>query len=160
MNPDYTDYADYTDRRNTQIVTIGQGREEDTVAWISAQITTIMLVSGILTCSGFYALVAPHAAVAGTYGAALDGPIADVIVRNWGALIGMVGLMLVYGAYRPAARPLVLVAAIGSKVIFISLVLAHGSRFLSQPVRLSIAVDLVMVAVFLVYLAGSSRARA
>jgi hypothetical protein len=133
--------------------------QEDAVPWIAARIMPIMLVSGILTCSGFFALVAPRAAVAGTYGIALEGPVADVVVRNWGALIGMVGLMLVYGAFRPGVRPLVLVAAIGSKVIFISLVLAHGSRFLSQPVRVSVAVDLVMVAVFLLYLAGSSRAQ-
>jgi energy-converting hydrogenase Eha subunit E len=111
-----------------------------------------MLVAGVLTCSGFYALVAPRAAVAGTYGDALDGAVADVIVRNWGALIGMVGVMLIYGAWRPAVRPLVLVAAGASKLVFITLVLMHGSRFLAQPVRVSIAVDFVMVALFAVHL--------
>jgi hypothetical protein len=126
--------------------------EEGAVAWIAARMKTIMLVCGVLTCSGFYALVAPHAAVAGTYGAALEGPIAEVIVRNWGALIGMVGLMLIYGAYRPAVRPLVLAAATGSKLVFISLVLAQGSRFLAQPVRVSVVVDLAMVGLFLAWL--------
>ena len=46
--------------------------------WIGARIKSIMLVSGVLTCSGFYALVLPRAAVAGTYGAALEGPIAPM----------------------------------------------------------------------------------
>ena len=127
------------------------------MAWVAARIKTIMLVSGVLTCSGFYALFAPQAAVAGTYGAALDGPIADVIVRNWGALIGTIGLMLIYGAYRPAVRPLVLTAGAGSKLVFISLVLSHGSRFLAQPVRVSLAVDLLMVGLFLVWLSGRGR---
>ena len=126
--------------------------------WIRARIKSIMLVSGVLTCSGFYALVAPQAAVAGTYGAALEGSIADVIVRNWGAIIGMVGLMLVYGAYRPAVRPLVLTAAACSKLVFISLVLAHGSRFLAEPVRVSLAVDLLMVGLFVAWLSSHRSA--
>jgi hypothetical protein len=125
------------------------------VGWVAARIKTIMVVSGVLTCSGFYAFIAPQAAVGGTYGAALDGPVADVVVRNWGALIGMVGLMLIYGAYRPAVRPLVLVAASGSKLVFISLVVAHGARFLRQPVRVSIVVDLVMVGCFIAWLVRS-----
>ena len=55
----------------------------------------IMLVSGVLTCTMFYAFVAPQAALTSTFGAALEGPVANVVVRNWSALITLVGAMLI-----------------------------------------------------------------
>ena len=57
----------------------------------------IMLVSGALTCTMIYAFIAPQAALTSTFGAALEGPVANVVVRNWGALITLVGAMLIYG---------------------------------------------------------------
>ena len=51
-------------------------------------------------------------------------------MRNWGALITLVGAMLIYGAFNPAMRPLVLTIAGLSKLIFIGLVLAYGRQYL------------------------------
>lgn len=33
-----------------------------------------------------------------TFGDELHGPVAEVVVRNWGVLIGLMGVMLTYGA--------------------------------------------------------------
>lgn len=77
------------------------------------------------------------------------------MVRNWGALIFLVGAMLIYGAFNAAVRPLVLVVSAASKVVFIALVLANGSRYLQTQAGVSIAVDSVMVVVFLVDLVTS-----
>jgi hypothetical protein len=79
-------------------------------------------------------------------------------VRNWGALIALIGAMLIYGAYRPPVRPLVLTVAGLSKLVFIGLVLAQGNRFLGQQVVVALVVDAVMVALFACYLVSARNA--
>lgn len=73
--------------------------------WIVAKMKWIMLVSGALTCTMVYAVVAPEVALRSTFGETLQGPLAEIVVRNWGALIVLVGAMLIYGAFHPASRP-------------------------------------------------------
>ena len=120
--------------------------------WIVGPIKWIMVVSGLLTMTMVYAAFAPEAALQSTFGESLSGPLARVVVRNWGALIALVGGMLIYGAFRPPVRPLVLVVAGASKVVFIALVLSEGGRYLSQQAGLAIAIDSVMVLLFAWYL--------
>ena len=95
-----------------------------------------------------YAAIAPDAAMAATFGESLNGPLAHLVVRNWGALIALVGLMLIYGAFNPPTRPLVLTVAAVSKAIFIALVLSQGGRYLGGQAGIAVAVDAVMVVVF------------
>ena len=57
-----------------------------------------MFVSGALTLTLLYAAIAPEAALRSTFGESMEGPVADVVVRNWGALIALMGAMLIYGA--------------------------------------------------------------
>jgi hypothetical protein len=121
--------------------------------WIDRNIHWIMTVSGVLTLTMVYAAVAPDAALRSTFGETLDGPVADVVVRNWGALIGLMGAMLIYAARKPAVRPMALAVAGASKAIFIALVLWHGRRFLSQQAGVAVVVDLLWVIVFAAYLA-------
>jgi hypothetical protein len=126
----------------------------------TANIKWIMLVSGVLTCTMVYAAIAPQAALRSTFGETLEGPLAEIVVRNWGALITLVGAMLVYGAFKPAVRPLALAVAGASKLVFIALVLSHGSRYLGQQAGIAIAVDLVWVVLFAIYLLGARAAPA
>jgi hypothetical protein len=121
---------------------------------IIAHMKWIMVVSGALTCTMFYAAIDPQAALLATFGATMESPLADIIVRNWGALIGLVGAMLIYGAFRPALRPLVLVVAGLSKLVFIGLVLFHGSQYLGKA-GLAIGIDAVAVALYCAYLIGT-----
>lgn len=122
---------------------------------ITANIRWIMLVSGLLTCTMIYAAIAPQAALRSTFGEALTGPVAEIVVRNWGLLITLVGAMLIHGALHAAVRPLVLVVAAASKLVFILLVLAQGSRYLGQQTGIAIALDAVWVALFVLYLAAT-----
>ena len=128
------------------------------MTWLAANIRWIMLVAGALTCTMIYAAIAPQAALRSTFGEALEGPVAEIVVRNWGVLITLIGAMLVYGAYHAPVRALVLTVAATSKIVFIALVLAHGGRFLGQA-GLAIAIDLVLVVLFVAYLAGLRRRR-
>ena len=120
--------------------------------WIVGNMKWIMLVSGALTCTMLYATVAPQAALQGTFGASLQGPVAEIVVRNWGMLIGLMGAMLIYGAFNVAARPLVLTVAGLSKATFIVLVLLLGRPFLGQQAGIAVAIDGVQVLLFLGYL--------
>ena len=80
-------------------------------------------------------------------------------MRNWGALIALIGLMVIYGAFRPAVRSLVLIVAGVSKAIFIALVLSQGTRYLSQQAGVEVAIDAVMIVLFAWYLLASLSRR-
>ena len=128
--------------------------------FVAAYIKSIMLVSGVLTCTMVYAAIAPHAALQSTFGETLEGPLADIVVRNWSMLITLVGGMLIYAAFNPAVHVLALVVAGISKLFFIGLVLSHGGRYLGQQAGIAIAIDLVWVVLFALYLLGARTARA
>jgi hypothetical protein len=128
------------------------------MTFVAAYIKWIMLVSGVLTCTMAYAAIAPQAALRSTFGETFAGPAADVIVRNWGALITLMGVMLIYGAFNPQVRSFALIIAGFSKLVFIGLVLSHGGRFLGFQAGTAIAIDCVWVVVFAWYLLGA-RAR-
>jgi hypothetical protein len=119
---------------------------------VAANIKWIMLVSGALTCTMVYAVIAPQAALRSTFGETLEGPLADIVVRNWGALITLVGCMLIYGAFNPQVRTFALIIAGASKLVFIALVLSHSGRYLDQQAGIAIAIDLLWVALFAWYL--------
>lgn len=119
--------------------------------WIAKALKWIMLVSGVLTCTMLYAAIDPQGALRQTFGTTLEGPLANIVVRNWGVLITLVGALLIYGAYRPASRPLVLTVAIVSKLAFIGLVLVYGQAYLGTA-GLAIGFDLVVVGLFIVAL--------
>ncbi len=108
----------------------------------------IMLVSGTLTCTMVYAATAPQAALQATFGETLDGPLAEIVLRNWGLLIAAVGGLLIHGAFNPAVRAPILVVAGVSKLAFVVLVLSQGSRYLEYGAGIAIAVDLVWVILF------------
>ena len=88
-----------------------------------------MLVSGALTCTMAYAAIAPQAALLSTFGETLQGPVAEIVVRNWGVLITLMGAMLIYGAFNPPVRSFALAVAGVSKLAFIALVLSPAAVF-------------------------------
>ena len=120
--------------------------------WLAARMKWVMLVSGALTCTMLYAALAPQAALQSTFGESGESPAAEIVTRNWGVLITLVGGMLLYGAFRPAVRPLVLTVAALSKLAFIVLVLSHGVRFLRHGAGVAVTVDTAMVLLFALYL--------
>jgi hypothetical protein len=79
------------------------------------------------------------------------------VVRNWGALIALIGAMLIYAAGQPALRPMALTIAGASKLIFVALVLSHGSRFLGFSAGIAVVVDSAWVVIFAIYLLTPSR---
>ena len=118
----------------------------------TAYIKWIMLISGVITLTEGFAAIAPQTALLSNFGESLDGPLANLIVRNWAILVTLVGAMLIYGAYNPAVRSLALTVAGTSKIVFIGLVLSEGSRYLGHQAGIAIAFDALWVVLFGWYL--------
>ena len=129
------------------------------MGWIAANIKWVMLVCGALTCTMLYAVIAPEAALRSTFGETLEGPLVDVVVRNWAALIVIGGAMLIYGAFHPPSRPPILMMTALGKAAFIALVLAQGGRYLARQAVVAVVLDSVMVVLFVAYLVGSRGER-
>ena len=66
---------------------------------INSNMKGIMILSGALTFTMIFAAISPQAALDSMFGENITGPLAEIIVRNWGALIALVGGMLIYGAF-------------------------------------------------------------
>lgn len=124
--------------------------------WVVNHIKWIMLVSGVVTCTMLYAAIAPSAALELMFGESVQGTLANIIVRNWAALITIVGVMLVYGAFRPSSRRLVLTVACVSKAVFIGLFLTLGTQYLAKT-GIAIVFDSIVVVVFCTYLLAVRR---
>lgn len=116
-----------------------------------------MLISGLLTSTMFIGFFSPESSLLSNFGETMQGPVADVIVRNWSALIGLIGFMLIYGAFVERARDFALVVAGISKITFITLVLSYGRDFLSYGAGTAVVADSMMVCFYAVYLAASTR---
>jgi len=118
---------------------------------INKMFAGVMVVSGLLTLTMLYAAFAPVPAIQSMLGETPDGALATIVVPNWGILIGLMGALLIYGAFHAPSRKLALVVAGASKIAFISLILAQGDRYLGG-LGAAVIVDSVMVALFAAYL--------
>ena len=127
------------------------------MTFVTRLINPIMIISGGLTLTMIYAALAPQAALTAMFGDTLTGPLAEIVVRNWGALIAIGGATLIWGALVPAVRSQVLVAVGVSKLVFIGLVLAFGRAYLSGQAGVAVGLDAVCVLLFALYLLESRR---
>lgn len=111
----------------------------------------IMLVSGVLTCTTFYGLFAPQAALESMFGASFDGTLETMIIRSWSVLVGLMGVMLIYGGISEKHRVYSISIAALSKLAFVSLFLLYGQAFFSAAAA-AIIMDILVIIVAVVYL--------
>jgi hypothetical protein len=119
----------------------------------------VMVVSGLLKLTMLYAAVSPVAAAQSFFGETPEGAMASIVVPNLGVLIGLMGALLIYGAFHAPSRKLALVVAGASKIAFIALILMQGDRYLNG-LQTAIIVDSVMVVLFAAYLVFGRSAAA
>ncbi len=110
-----------------------------------------MLVSGVLTFTMFYGLFAPQAALESMFGVSFNGTLENIVIRSWSVLIGLIGVILIYGFFSQENRVFSISVAAFSKVIFVSLVLLYGQEFLGKAGP-AIAMDCVVIILSGVYL--------
>lgn len=126
------------------------------MGFIARYFKWLMLVSGLLTATMFYGLFAPQAALESMFGASFDGQLQSLVVRSWSALVGLMGVMLIYGALSPKHRVFCAVIAALSKAIFVSLLLIHGQGFLVTAAP-ALGMDLLVIAYTLLFLLALRR---
>ena len=115
----------------------------------------VLVVSGALTLTMAWAVINPRAALTRTFGQALEAPVAEVVVRNWAALICLFAGMTIWSAFEPSLRPAVLPVVAAGKAIFIGLTLAQPSlRAKAAPVMV---IDGAIVVLFITYLVALRR---
>ena len=112
----------------------------------------VLLVCGVVTFTMIQAVFVPRATMRAWFGEAPESPAAALLMRNWGALVAAGGLLLIYAAFNPEVRPVVLIFVGAGKLAFIALVLSLGKRFLRKQAGLAVIIDSVMVTLFTAYL--------
>ncbi|MBL1417107.1 MAG: hypothetical protein COA76_10705 [Moritella sp.] len=118
---------------------------------IITKIKWIMVIAGLLTCSMIFAVFAPQAALISMFGEAISEPLGEVVVRSWGFLIFLMGVLLIYGAFKPVYRNLSLVIVGISKIAFISLIVIFGEQYIEKS-AVTIIFDSILIALFAFYL--------
>jgi len=116
----------------------------------------IMLICGLLTCTMLVGLFSPESSLQSNFGEALVTGPENLVVRGWSALIGLMGIMLIYGAFKPAVRNYSLIIAGINKIIFIGLILIFGRQYMPFGLGTAIVADAIMILLFAVYLFNSS----
>ena len=99
---------------------------------IVRNIKWIMLLSGVITCSTFFAVIAPQAALLSMFGSDLTEPLANLVARSWGFLVSIMGILLIYGAFNEDARMLCIITAGISKIGFLFLILIFGTDYIDN----------------------------
>lgn len=110
----------------------------------------IMVVSGLLTLTMLYAAVAPGPALQTYFGETVENQAVSIVVANWGVLIGLMGALLLYGAFHAPSRKLALIVAGASKIAFVGLILMAGDRYLGT-LGTAVIIDSVMIVLFAAY---------
>ena len=118
---------------------------------ITTNIKWIMLIAGLLTCSMIFAVFAPQVALISMFGEALTQPLAQVVVRSWGFLIFLMGVLLIYGAFKPVYRNLSLIIVSLSKIVFISLIITFGVQYIEKS-AVTLIFDSIFITLFAAYL--------
>jgi hypothetical protein len=119
--------------------------------FIIKNIKWIMLLSGVLTMTMFYGLFAPEAALESMFGTSFNGTLENIVMRSWSALVGLIGVILIYGFFSQKNRVFSISIAAFSKLIFVTLVLLYGQEFLGT-IAPAIAMDSVVIILSGVYL--------
>jgi len=98
----------------------------------------------VLTATMFYGLLAPQEAMESMFGASFHGTLETLIIRSWSSLVGLIGLILIYGAFSEKNRVLCISTAALSKTVFVALVLSYGQEFLATAAP-AIIIDCLVI---------------
>jgi hypothetical protein len=119
--------------------------------FIIKNIKWVMMISGALTTTMLFGLFAPQVAVESMFGATFSGPLETLIIRSWSSLIGLIGIVLLYGAFNERYRVFCISIAAFSKVVFVTLVLIYGQAFLATAAP-AIVMDCLVILLALAFL--------
>jgi hypothetical protein len=120
---------------------------------IGTHIEIILIFTGATTAMALAQFVAPASVSRIIYGAAPTEVVGITLVRHWGLLVFLVGVLLIYAAFHPAVRELVTVVAAVEKIGFGLGI--FGTSLRRYPIAAAIAVgDILIALVYVLYLVG------
>jgi len=119
--------------------------------FLTNRIKWLMIASGVFTSAMLLAFLAPATALETFFGVTSMSAHEEIVVRNWGFLIFTVGALLIYGAFNPPNRNLVLMIATITKCVFVGLVLTYGSDYMGA-MGVPVVVDSIIIVIFSLYL--------
>jgi hypothetical protein len=118
---------------------------------LAAQIELILVLTGLATASALVLFLSPVTMMRMLFGQAPSDAVSILIVRHWGLLVGLVGILLIYAAYHAEIRAPTLIVAIAEKAAFaLGVFLSPFHR--SPTVFVMALADAGMAAVYLIYL--------
>lgn len=106
------------------------------------------VVAGLLVLVGIIHLL-PVSGVLGAerlsilYGVSLTEPNLVILMRHRAVLFGLLGLLMIYAAFKPALQPLALVAGFLSVVSFIAIAWSTGAY--NDAIRRVVIADIIAV---------------
>src|SRR6476619_5415137 len=107
---------------------------------IGTHIEIILIVTGATTAMALAQFIAPASVSRIIYGAAPTEVAGIALVRHWGLLVFLVGVLLIYAAFQPAVREPVTVGAAVEKIGFGLGIFGTSLRL--YPIALGIAVGI------------------
>lgn len=119
--------------------------------FLTNRIKWLMIASGVFTCAMLLAFLSPASALENFFGVTTMAAHEEIVIRNWGFLIFTVGVLLIYGAFNPPNRNLVLMIAIITKCVFVGLVLIYGAEYM-DTMGVPVVVDSIIIVLFSLYL--------
>ena len=119
--------------------------------FIIKNIKWLMLVSGLLTATMFLGLFAPQMILESMFAVSFSGTLETLIIRSWSALIGIIGLILIYGFFKEDSRVFCITIAVLSKFIFVTLLLIYGQDYLNKTAG-ALIMDSLVILMALCYL--------
>lgn len=115
-----------------------------------AEFRWVMLAGGVLTSTMWLAAFAPQLGLRLLVGEAPSGALPLMLARMFGLMVGMNGLMLIWGAFHPEVRPVVLLYATAGKAAFVAIVASNPDW--RSKAMFGLAVDSLLVLLFGAYL--------
>ena len=123
---------------------------------IVKNIKWIMLFFGVITCTTFFAVIAPQDALLNMFGSNLTEPLANLLVRSWGFLVFIMGALLIYGAFNEETRLLCIITAGVSKVGFLLLIMIFGTNYI-ETLWVTAAFDTFVILILTNYVISSKN---
>lgn len=115
--------------------------------WLNDNTQWVLLACGALTATMLTAALSPVETMRALFGDLSQSPAANMVVRNWGVLIALGGLFLIYAAFNPEHRAPAIVLVGASKIAFVVFALTGGRRLLRRQGVIAVVADIVMLAV-------------
>ena len=115
-----------------------------------------MLFFGIITCTTFFAVIAPQDALLNMFGSNLTEPLANLLVRSWGFLVFIMGALLIYGAFNEETRLLCIITAAVSKVGFLLLIMIFGTNYI-ETLWVTAVFDTFVILILTTYVISSKN---